>query len=87
MKNKTNLKILNDAIDYFLCHNFIEELSSDAQYYTHILINYYLSRVDKKRKRTQELEDAIDYISWKQEEQTSDKQFYMIALCEYAINN
>jgi hypothetical protein len=35
----------------------------------------------------QEIEDAIDYISWKQEEQTSDKQFYMIALLEYCINN
>ena len=43
--------------------------------------------IDKTRKRTEELEDAIDYISWKQEEQTSDKQFYMIALLEYCINN
>jgi hypothetical protein len=86
MKKLQLCKTCNDSIDYFLNHNFIEELGSDAQHYTHILINYYLSRVDKRRKRTQDLEDAIDYISWKQEEQTQDKQFYMIALCEYAIN-
>ena len=39
------------------------------------------------KHRDQDLENAIDFISWKQEEQTSDKQFYMIALLEYCINN
>ncbi len=82
-----NVKICKESVNFFLTHRFIDELSRDEKYYTHTLINYFLSRIDKTRKKTQELEDAIDYISWKQEEQTSDKQFYMIALCEYAINN
>jgi|TARA_R100000084_G_scaffold53907_1_gene22661 hypothetical protein len=85
-RNK-NVKLCKESVNFFLTHGFIDELSTDEKYYTHTLINYFLSRIDKTRKRTEELEDAIDYISWKQEEQTSDKQFYMIALLEYCINN
>tara|TARA_Y100000401_G_scaffold30853_1_gene22537 strand:+ start:222 stop:506 length:285 start_codon:yes stop_codon:yes gene_type:complete len=79
-----NVKICKESVNFFLTHRFIDELSRDEKYYTTKLIKYFLSNI---KQRDEDLEDAIDYISWKQEEQTSDKQFYMIALCEYAINN
>jgi len=79
-----NVKICKESVNFFLTHRFIDELSRDEKYYTTKLIKYFLSNI---KQRNQDLEDAIDYISWKQDEQTSDKQFYMIALCEYAINN
>jgi len=82
-RNK-NVKLCKESVNYFFTHKFIDELSKDEKYYTTTLIKYFLSPI---KERNEELEDAIDYISWKQEEQTSDKQFYMIALLEYCINN
>jgi len=79
-----NVKLCKEAVNYFFTHKFIDELSRDEKYYTTKLIKYFLSPI---KERDEDLEDAIDYISWKQEEQTSDKQFYMIALLEYCINN
>lgn len=85
LKNRNrNVKLCKESVNYFFTHKFIDELSRDEKYYTTKLIKYFLSNI---KQRDEDLEDAIDYISWKQEEQTSDKQFYMIALCEYAINN
>ena len=85
LKNRNrNVKLCKEAVNFFFTHKFMDELSRDEKYYTTKLIKYFMSNY---KQRDEELEDAIDYISWKQEEQTSDKQFYMIALCEYPINN
>jgi diketogulonate reductase-like aldo/keto reductase len=82
----TNCK---DANDYFMKENFIEDLASDEQFYTEILIKYYLANkknpISKKRK-SETMEEAIDYIAFKSEEQTTDNRFYMEALVIFADN-
>jgi hypothetical protein len=79
----------NDANKYFMKENFIEDLSSDEQFYIEILVKYYLANKNNpisKKNKSDTIEEAIDYIAFKSEEQTTDNRFYMESLVIFADN-
>tara|TARA_R100000734_G_C3205498_1_gene22706 strand:+ start:137 stop:409 length:273 start_codon:yes stop_codon:yes gene_type:complete len=89
MTYKELLYNCNQANNYFIKENFIEDLARDEQFYTEILVKYYLGNRKnpiRNKKKTSNIDDAIDYIAYKMEEQTTDKKFYMESLVTFAHN-
>ena len=89
MTYKELLNNCNQANIYFMKENFIEDLARDEQFYTEILLKYYLGNRKnpiRNKKKTSNIDDAIDYIAYKMEEQTTDKKFYMESLVTFAHN-
>tara|TARA_R110002020_G_scaffold154529_4_gene334409 strand:- start:692 stop:988 length:297 start_codon:yes stop_codon:yes gene_type:complete len=91
------LKECKEAHNYFIKHNFVEDLCQDEQYYVKELISYYkrtnryvLNKAKQGKKATfsknEIMQDAIEYIGYKAEEQTTDNKHYMYSLLTYADN-
>lgn len=91
------LKDCKEANNYFIKHNFVDDLCQDEQYYVKELIKHYkktnkyvLDKAKQGKKasfsKNETMQDAIEYISYKLEEQTKDNKHYMTSLVIYANN-